>query len=137
MAQQDFKYVIQDLSNVYIGAKYTYGEMMDVDAIPFKFKAILSHYMLKEVEADTTAENHLFYLDKEGRSYMAYKQLKAKFKMSVWEEADGKKRKTPGYISREYTVDQVLDDPALMKKKDSIVVEEIHLSKLALMSFSL
>ena len=46
---RDFKYVMQDVSKVYIGAKYTYQEMMDTDEIPFKLKAILSHYILKEV----------------------------------------------------------------------------------------
>ena len=51
---RDFKYVMQDVSRVYIGAKYTYREMMDSDEIPFKLKAILSHYILKEVAEDTT-----------------------------------------------------------------------------------
>ena len=43
----DFKYVMHDMTNVYIGAKYTYDEIMDSDEVPFKFKVILSHYMLK------------------------------------------------------------------------------------------
>ena len=62
MENQDFKYVMQDVSKVYIGAKFTYQEMLDRDDIPFKFKAILSHYMLKEVSTDTTPENHLCYV---------------------------------------------------------------------------
>ena len=36
MADQDFKYVIQDLTNVYIGARYTYEEMLEDDHIPHK-----------------------------------------------------------------------------------------------------
>ena len=61
MENRDFKYVLQDVSKVYIGAKFTYQEMMEEEAVPFKLKAILSHYILKEVAGDTTPENHIFY----------------------------------------------------------------------------
>ena len=44
----DFRYVMQDMTNVYIGAKYTYDEIMNVDEVPFKLKVILSHYMFIE-----------------------------------------------------------------------------------------
>ena len=61
MENQDFKYVCQDMTNLYIGARYTYGELMALDEIPFKLKTILSHYMLKEVAEDTKIEDHIFY----------------------------------------------------------------------------
>ena len=38
MNRNDFKYVIQDLSKVYIGANYTYEELQNEDDMPVKFK---------------------------------------------------------------------------------------------------
>ena len=69
----DFKYVMHDLTNIYIGAKFTYEEMMNSDEVPFKFKVILSHYILREVDGNTTLENHLFFLKPTDESYMIYK----------------------------------------------------------------
>ena len=60
----DYKYVMHDMTNIYIGAKYTYDEIMDNDDVPFKFKTILSRYILKEVAGNTTLENHIFYMKK-------------------------------------------------------------------------
>ena len=65
MAQNnDFKYVLQDFGNIYIGARYTYGEMVSGDEMPFKWKAIVRHYFLKEVSPETTMENHIFFIDR-------------------------------------------------------------------------
>lgn len=130
MENQDFKYVLQDVSKVYIGAKFTYQEMLDRDDIPFKLKAILSHYMLKEVSADTTPENHIFYLTQDSLSYMVYRQLGVQFKMSVWQP--GKDH----YVSSYYTVAQLYDRPELLVQKDTIVVEELMIPKVKIMMFT-
>ena len=34
----DFKYVMQDTGNIYIGARLTYAELMDQEMLPFKIK---------------------------------------------------------------------------------------------------
>ena len=49
MADQDFKYVIQDLTNVYMGAGYTYEEMLEDDNIPHKLKEVIVRILLTEV----------------------------------------------------------------------------------------
>lgn len=59
MADQDFKYVIQDLTNVYIGARYTYEEMLEDDNVPHKLKEVIVRILLTEVAPDTTPENHI------------------------------------------------------------------------------
>lgn len=130
MENQDFKYVMQDVSRVYIGAKFTYQEMLDRDDIPFKFKAILSHYMLKEVSADTTPENHVFYLTQDSLSYMVYRQLGVQFKMSVWQPEKGH------YKSFSFTVGELYDRPEVLAQKDTIVVEELMIPKLKIIMFT-
>lgn len=133
MNSNDFKYVIHDMTNIYVGAKLSYGEMMELDEMPFKLKTIISHYMLREVAADTTIENHIFYITRDSMSYMVYKQMKARFKMSVFKE-NGHGKGKPGYVSQEYRIDDILDNEEIIKKRDQIVVEEMHITKLGMMA---
>lgn len=132
----DFKYVMQDFGNIYIGARFTYGEMMTGEDMPFKWKAAIAHYILKDVEEDTTMENHIFFMTEQDFSYQTFRELKAKFKMSVWIPADGKKYKKGHYESREYRIEEIVKNAELHRQMDSIIVEELHLTKLSLMSFA-
>lgn len=135
----DFRYVMQDMTNVYIGAKYTYDEIMNVDEVPFKLKVILSHYMLKEVAGNTTLENHIFYMKPDDMSYMVYKRMKARFKLNVFKE-DGHGKGKPGYIQKEYNIQDIVEGPEaamLHEKMNQIFVEEMHITKLGLLSISI
>ena len=134
----DYKYVMHDMTNIYIGAKYTYDEIMDNDDVPFKFKTILSRYILKEVAGNTTLENHIFYMKKEDMSYMIYKQMKAKFKLNVFKE-DGHGKGQPGYVQREYKIQDIVegkDSIELHEKMNQIFVEELHITSLGLLAVS-
>lgn len=132
----DFKYVMQDFGNIYIGARFTYGEMMVREDMPFKWKAIVAHYILKDVDESATMENHIFFMKEQDFSYQTFRELKARFKMSVWVPADGKKQKKGHYESREYKIEEIVTGRKLHRQMDSIIVEELHLTKLALMSFA-
>ena len=116
MADQDFKYVIQDLTNIYLGARGTYEEILEDENVPHKLKEVIARIILTPDSA----------------SFKAYKKMKARFKMSVWEPADGKKRKKAGYVNREYPVEEIVASKELHGKKDTTVVEEVHISKLGL-----
>ncbi len=135
MAENDFKYVVQSFGAFYIGARWTYGEMLEHEAIPFKWKAVVKHYLLKEAAPDTTMENHIFFMTEQDFAYETFKELKAKFKMSVWAPPD-KRHKSGHYESREYTIEEIVKDAALHERMDTVVVEELKLSKLALMAFA-
>ena len=120
-------------------AKYTYDEIMNVDEVPFKLKVILSHYMLKEVAGNTTLENHIFYMKPDDMSYMVYKRMKARFKLNVFKE-DGHGKGKPGYIQKEYKIQDIVEGPEaamLHEKMNQIFVEEMHITKLGLLSVSI
>ena len=131
---RDFKYVMQDVSRLYIGAKYTYREMMDTDEIPFKFKAILSHYILKDVAEDTSPENHIFFIKDTDISYMVYKQMKVRFKMNFPVLS---RRGTWQYRCEYHTIDEIMKNEQWKEHMDEIVVEEMMISKLQIMMMSL
>lgn len=135
MENQDFKYVLQDMTNLYFGAKLSYRELMDREEIPFKLKTIFAHYMLKEVAADTKIEDHIFYMKETDVSYMMFKQLKARFRLHVW-KTPKEGQKEAGYRSKDYRIQEIVGNSELMEKKDTILVEEVHITKLALLSIS-
>ena len=127
MSERDYKHVVQDVTNLYIGAKLTYGEMLDIDEIPFKFKVILSRYILKEMSRETNIENHIFFMKKEDMSYMIYKKLKAKFRLYVFDE------EKESYITHDLKIEDIVDDEYLHENMNTIFVEEMHISKINLL----
>ncbi|MDD3369970.1 MAG: hypothetical protein PHP50_14010 [Lachnospiraceae bacterium] len=133
----DYKYCMQDAGNLYIGAKYTYGELMELEEIPFKWKAITEHYLMKEIDLSSSLESHLYYLEKTTFDFKTLKQLKIRVKVSEIQQ----KRSLFGRIKRQY-VEKIyaLEDFTSLsvaeKKKRGILVQELICPKLSLMSFS-
>ncbi len=130
MADRDYKHVVQDVTNIYIGGKLSYGEMLDLDEIPFKFKVILSHYILKEVSRETTIENHIFFMKKEDMSYMIFKKMKARFRLYVFD------KDKQSYAGKEYKIEDIVDDEYLHENMNTIFVEEMHLYKINLLAIN-
>ena len=127
---------MHDLTNVYIGTRFTYGELMKEEEVPFKLKMIISHYILKEVGEETKIEDHIFYLKETDLSYFVLRQMKAKFRLNVWrDEKDGVKK--PGYRSEVYKITDIVNNEELKRKMDITLVEEMHITKLGLMSVSI
>lgn len=133
---EDFKYMLQDVNRIYIGAKYTYRELMEHPETAFKFKSVIEHYLLKEGDPDTSLESDFYYMEPGSFSYRTYEQLKVKCKISILREKQGKGGR-PERVYREQTVSlqELAAIPLTQKKRDGIVVQEIILSKLALVSF--
>lgn len=133
---EDFKYMLQDVNRIYIGAKYTYRELMDNPETAFKLKSVIEHYLLKETDPDTSLESDFYYMKEGSFSYRTYEQLRVKCKVSVLTD---KKRKDGGtervYKERILSLQELADMPLARKKRDGIVVQELILSKLALVSF--
>ena len=49
--------MLQDVGRIYIGAKYTYRELMENPEMAFKFKSVIEYYLLKETDPDTSIES--------------------------------------------------------------------------------
>lgn len=133
---EDFKYMLQDVNRIYIGARYTYRELMEHPDTAFKFKSVIEHYLLKETDPDTSIESDLYYMGPESFSYRTYEQLKVKCKISILTEKPGRgSRKERIYREQTVSLQELADIPLAQKKRDGIVVQELILSKLALVSF--
>ena len=83
----DYKYVMQDVSSVYVGEKYTYDELVEGEDIPFKLKTLVNHYIKPELSGeDLSLESHFYYMEPRGFAYQTYLQLKTKVKFSILRE---------------------------------------------------
>ena len=51
---EDYKYSMQDTARLYVGAKYTFRELLDEDEISFKFRLIMERYILPEADREDT-----------------------------------------------------------------------------------
>lgn len=133
---RDYKYCMQDTGSVYLGAKLSYAEILRDEAVNFKFKSIVEHYILKDTDPETTLESQLYYMTREQFSFRTYEQLRAKVKVCVLAEKKGMfgKVKT-GYETKLLKLSEFADMNLAQKKAKGLVIQELALSKLGLMTF--
>lgn len=134
---RDYKYFMQDTGSVYLGAKLSYAEILQDEMVNFKYKSIVEHYIFKDTAPETTLESQLYYMTKEQFSYRTYQQLKARVKISILEEKKslfGKKK--TGYVTKTMPLSAFADINLVQKKAQGVVIQELILSKLGLMAFS-
>lgn len=133
----DYKYYMQDTGSVYLGAKYSYAEILGQEMVSFKFKSIVEHYILKDTDPETTLESQLYYMTPDQFSYKTYMQLKARVKVCMLVQ----KRRVFGgvktlYENRVMKLDELVRMNLAQKKQCGMVIQELVLSKLALMTFN-
>ena len=133
---EDGKYAIQDVGNLYIGSKYTMEEILNAEEITFKFRLLVERYILPEADREDTLETHLYYLERKSFLVQIYKQLKAKVKINIIEEnkSHGQVIKRQ-YKTRIVSVETLVGMSTAEKEKQGVVVQELSISKLALMTF--
>lgn len=133
---EDYKYCMQDVSSVYIGTRYTFQELLNDNTIPFKFQLLVERYILPEADLEDSLETQLYYLQEKSFLVRIYEQLKAKVKVNIIEE----KKSLTGKVKKEYTtkvipIRQLAAMTVEEKERAGVVVQELAISKLALMGF--
>ena len=135
---ENYKYSLQDTAKVYIGAKYTFAELLDQDEVAFKFRLIVERYILaeKEVDPEDTLETHLYDLKPDSFLVKIYDRIKARVKINIIEEKKrifgrGKKR----YVTKELNIRELVAMTPEEKEAKGVVIQEISMSKLALAAF--
>ena len=130
------KYSMQDTTTLYVGTKYTLGEIIEEENISFKFRLIVERYILPEADLQDTLETQLYYLKPESFVVKIYKQIKAKVKINIIEEKKSVTGKiSRGYATRVMTVEQLAAMTPAQKEAQGVVIQELSISKLALMTF--
>ena len=75
---EDYKYSMQDVGRVYVGCKYTFGELLDNDDVLFKFRLVVERYLLPEADLNDTLETHLYYLAPDSFAVKIYSRRRKK-----------------------------------------------------------
>ena len=132
------KYTMQTISYVYIGAKFTYEELLANEDINFKFKAIVERYILPESTPDTTLESELYYLTEDSFICRTYQQLRLSVKVNVLRDKKRLFRKpVREYTEEIWKLKDLVKMPVEEKEKAGVVIQELILSKTALLGFAL
>lgn len=133
----DFKYVMMDTGNIYLGAKCTFMDLMENEMVPFKLKAIMTHYVFKEADAETTLESQFYYMEAGNFLYETFIQLRTKVKVNVLSEKKNLFGKTKmQYTEKIYSLKELAAMNLAKKKASGMIVSEIIISKLGMMTFS-
>ena len=138
MENKDYKYTMADYSNIYLGGKFSYREVIEHPDVNFKIKAIIERYFLKDLEPDTTLESHFYYMTSEEFAAKTYVQLKVKVKFNILEEKTGllgKKKQV--YTTKILPIHKFLEMNLAKKKAGGVVIQEIVFPKMALLGFVL
>ena len=133
---QDFKYVLHDLTNIYVGAKYTYNELVDLNDLPFRLRMAISNYLIHDLDGSMTLGEHVMKMKKGDNAYRVYRQIRAKFKLNIYDENLNGKGK-PGYRQKEYKISDIVEGPEseeLHAHPERIFVEEMHVTALGLLA---
>lgn len=133
---EDYKYVMQDTYQLYLGAKYSFEELIDNEEVPFKFRLIVERYIYQDVDPQTTLESQLYYMTSKDLQYRIYRQIKMKVKVNVLEEKKsltGKCKKV--YTTRILPIEELVKMTPAEKEEKGMVIQELMCSKLALMTF--
>ena len=133
---EDYKYSMQDVGNLYLGAKYTFSEILQDETIYFKYRMLVNQHILKEADPEDSLETHFYYLSPDSFLVSLYKQTKTKIKVSILETKKGLFQKAGKrvYTTKVFPVEKLVAIPVTEKEKLGIVIQEISMSKFALMT---
>lgn len=128
MNENDYKYVMQDISTTHIGARYTYEEILKNDRVPFKLQSVIRIYIAKETPMETEVAAHLLSLEQGSLTYDIYENLK--MKVHFYESSP-----KGGYVQKQMKLKEFFECRKQGWKADSMI-HEVTISNLALMAFS-
>ena len=123
----DYKYIMEGLTEIAVGTRYTYAELEDNPELSYKFRCIIKRFFEQEVGRETSLESHLYYM----------KQIKAKIR--VYCPVTGKSfgRTKTIYKEQILKADELSKIPLSEKNRRGMIVHELQLSKLGLMTFAM
>ena len=129
---QDFKYLIQNFSNIYVGGRMTFQELVDYEDTPLQLKKAIHRVIKKEVPIQTMLCEHLLNLSQDSDSFLFYEQAKITIEVVFFHEVETKKTKETKYEAKTYTFDQFVNAKELQGENKDFFIREVVFKKLRL-----
>lgn len=136
--EQDYKYILDNLSFVQIGSHYTYDELEENFDLSYKYRCIIKQIILQEVDGSTTLESHLYYMKPQEESTKVYARLKVKIRAyyPVTRDKKNGERQTV-YREKVYRAEELAALTPQEKNRQGLIISEIQIPKVGLMTFVL
>ncbi|MGN0131399.1 MAG: hypothetical protein ACI4AA_03040 [Lachnospiraceae bacterium] len=132
--ENDYKYVIQDFSNIYIGARFSYAELAESDDTPSRFKDAVYRVFYKEVNPEMTVSDHLLCLKEDSMCYLAFSQLRIMIKVSsLVKKGESKGKSGKEYVTRDYSLEEFMKEECIRENPEQYLIQEICFKKRHLM----
>lgn len=136
--KDDFKYVLHDTNCVYFGRELTYAEMMDKEDVPFKFKAVISVHLARDIDLSTKMADHILTISDSMFSYRVLEQLKLTVRVCYKEQKKGLNGKIKEkWIHKACSLRQFCEEYRSQAAQGEVMIEDFSVSKLALMVLSI
>lgn len=135
--ENDFKFVMQNFSDIFIGLRMTYSELGDAEDTPQKLKTAIFMYIMAEAGENIRICDHLLTIDEKSKTYDVFARLKGKFRVMLPVRVTDRK----GNVRTEYrekilTIQQLVGDEELKKQINPEYMMEYKFSKLHLGSLA-
>ena len=131
----DFKYVIQDTNCVYFGRELTYAEMMDKEDVPFKFKAVISAHIAREIDLNKKMAEHILEISESAFSYRIFEQLRLTVRVYYKVSAKGFGGKIKEkWVHKACSIGQFCKEYRDKTMQSEVMIEDFSISKLALLA---
>lgn len=132
-----FKYVIQDFSNVYIGARLSYEELTLLDDTPQRLKSALFRSMLDDEKKKQRICDRLLKLEEGSAEYMMYLQLKMQIRIvKPVVRVDRKGKQHVEYKTTSYAFEDFMKMRGTKEAVSAQQISELTFKKLHLMSLA-
>ena len=135
--ESDFKFVMQNFSDIFVGLRLTYQELADAEDTPQKLKTAVYMYILPEAGEDTRICDHILTIDEKSKTYDVFARLKGKFRVMLPVEiTDRKGRTRTEYREKVLTISELVADEQLKAQINPDYMMEYKFSKLHLGSLA-
>lgn len=133
---RDYRYIIDNLSELSVGARYQYQELVDNIDLSYKYRCIIKRFLLQEVDPGTTIEEHFYTMRMDSESYEIYHQLRTRIRCYV---RSGKRRLfgSEGYEERMLPIEELAAMSYEDKRAQNMMITEIEIPKMRLMSYAM
>ena len=130
MDDNAYKYVLQDFTNVYIGALFTFEELIASDDCPVRFKDFVIRVICKDGDRNMTISERLLEIKENDEVYSQLQKLKLKIKVThLLKSLDKHGNEKNTYETKELSIEDFVKDDYVHDEPGEFLIQEISFKK--------
>lgn len=133
----DYRYILDNLSELAVGARYQYQELVDNMDLSYKYRCIIKRYIMQEIDPQTTLESHFYCMTRDSHSYEIYQQLHTKVRCYVHSKKKSLFGSSTSYQEVVMTMEELTAMSAEDKMHKRLLIAEIQIPKIRLMNYAM